>query len=330
MYNALVARENDGAITLSHEKLDESSFPDDGVVIRVHYSGVNYKDALAITPKGGAVSSYPRVPGIDLAGEVVSSRDPAIRSGDLVLAHGYGIGISQDGGYAELAHVPANWVVPLDGLTPRDAVALGTAGYTAAMSVRALQARGVTPGRGPVLVTGASGGVGSVSVDLLASLGFDVVASTGKPDAAGLLTKLGARSVVGRLPENSADLARPLGKEQWAGAVDCVGGDTLAYVLSTLQYGGTVAASGLTGGPGLSTTVLPFILRRAELVGIDSVQTDIDTRRDLWRQLATNLRPPHLDDLITEIDVRDVEQALRSILRGKQTGRTVVRVADGF
>lgn len=330
MYNAWVARENDGAITLDHEKLDESSFPDEGVVIRVHYSGVNYKDALAITPKGGAVTAYPRVPGIDLAGEVVSSSDPTIRPGDLVLAHGYGIGISQDGGYSELAHVPAEWVVPLDGLTPRDAVALGTAGYTAAMSVRALQAHGVTPGRGPVLVTGASGGVGSVSVDLLASLGFDVVASTGKPEAVALLTKLGARSVIGRLPEDSAAYARPLGKEQWAGAVDCVGGDTLAYVLSSLQYGGTVAASGLTGGPGLSTTVLPFILRRVELVGIDSVQTDIDTRRDLWRQLASRLRPPHLDDLVTEIDVADVESALRAIMRGGLRGRTVVRVVDAF
>ncbi len=330
MYNALVAREQDGAISLAQEKLDDSSFPEDGVVVRVHYSGVNFKDALAITPKGGAVSSYPVVPGVDLAGEVVSSSDPSIRVGDLVLAHGYGIGISQDGGYAELAHVPAEWVVPLDGLTPRDAVALGTAGYTAAMSVRALQARGVTPGRGPVLVTGASGGVGSVSVDLLSALGFDVVASTGKTDAVEFLSALGARSVIGRLPEDSAALARPLGREQWAGAVDCVGGDTLVYVLSTLQYGGTVAASGLTGGPALSTPVLPFILRGVTLVGMDSVQNDIDSRRDLWRRLATDLRPPHLDDLVTEIDVRDVGQALQGILRGRLKGRTVVRVADGF
>lgn len=330
MYNALVARENDGAITLNHEKLDESSFPEEGVVVRVHYSGVNFKDALAVTPKGGAVSSYPLVPGIDLAGEVVSSSDAAFRAGDLVLAHGYGIGISQDGGYAELAHVPAGWVVPLDGLSPREAVALGTAGYTAAMSVAALQNHGITPDRGRILVTGASGGVGSVSVDLLASLGYDVVASSGKAEASELLTRLGADSVVGRLPEDPSALARPLGKEQWAGAVDCVGGDTLAHVLSTLQYGGAVAASGLTGGPGLSTTVLPFILRGVALLGMDSVQADIETRRALWQRLATELRPRHLDDLITEIDVRDVSSALRSILRGQLTGRTVVRVADGF
>ncbi|WP_183095004.1 acrylyl-CoA reductase family protein [Nocardioides stalactiti] len=330
MYNAMVARENDGAITLNHEKLDESSFPEDDVVIRVHYSGVNFKDALAVTPGGGAVSSYPLVPGIDLAGEVVSSSDPAFQSGDLVLAHGYGIGISQDGGYAELAHVPAGWVVPLDGLSAREAVAIGTAGYTAAMSVAALENHGVTPDRGRILVTGASGGVGSVSVDLLSSLGYDVVASSGKPEAAELLAALGAGSVVGRLPEDPSALSRPLGKEQWAGAVDCVGGDTLAHVLSTLQYGGAVAASGLTGGPALSTTVLPFILRGVALLGMDSVQADIETRRALWQRLSTDLSPRHLDDLVTEIDVRDVGPALGAIIRGKLTGRTVVRVADGF
>ncbi|KAA1416940.1 acryloyl-CoA reductase [Nocardioides humilatus] len=330
MYNAMVARDNNGAITLNHEKLDESSFPGEGVVIRVHYSGVNFKDALAVTPKGGAVSSYPLVPGIDLAGEVVSSSDPVFRPGDLVLAHGYGIGISQDGGYAELAHVPAGWVVPLDGLTPKEAVAIGTAGYTAAMSVAALQDHGVSPDKGRVLVTGASGGVGSVSVDLLSSLGYDVVASSGKAEAADLLATLGAASVIGRLPEDPSALARPLGKEQWAGAVDCVGGDTLAYVLSTTQYGGAVAVSGLTGGPNLPTTVLPFILRGVALLGMDSVQADIATRRALWQRLSTDLRPRHLDDLISEVDVREVGTALRSILRGQLTGRTVVRVADGF
>lgn len=330
MYNAMVARENDGAINLTHEKLDESVFADEGVVIRVHYSGVNFKDALAVTPKGGAVSSYPLVPGIDMSGEVVTSSDPAFRPGDLVLAHGYGIGISQNGGYAELAQVPAAWVVSLDGLTPREAVAIGTAGYTAAMSVSALQDHGVTPDKGRVLVTGASGGVGSVSVDLLASLGYDVVASSGKPEAAELLANLGAGSIVGRLPEDPSALARPLGKEQWAGAVDCVGGDTLAYVLSTLQYGGAVAASGLTGGAGLTSTVLPFILRGVALLGMDSVQADIETRRALWQRLSTDLRPQHLDDLVTEIDVRNVGSALRVVLRGQATGRTVVRVADGF
>lgn len=326
----MVARENDSAISLNPEKLDESDFADDGVVIRVHYSGVNFKDALAVTPNGGAVSSYPLVPGIDLAGEVVSSSDPAFRAGDPVLAHGYGVGISQDGGYAELAHVPVEWVVPLNGLTPRDAVAIGTAGYTAAMSVVALENHGVTPDHGRILVTGASGGVGSVSVDILSALGYDVVASSGKAEATELLTALGAGSVIGRLPEDPSALARPMGKEQWAGAVDCVGGDTLAYVLSTLQYGGAVAASGLTGGPGLASTVLPFILRGVALLGMDSVQADIETRRALWQRLSSDLRPRHLDDLITEIDVLDVGKALGTIIRGKATGRTVVRVADGF
>lgn len=330
MFNALVARESDGSITLNAEKLDEADLGPGDVTIRVEYSGLNFKDALAVTPRGGAVSSYPLVPGIDVAGEVVASVSADFKPGDKVLAHGYGIGISQHGGYAELARVPAAWVVPLTSMTTREAAAIGTAGFTSALSVEALEAHGVRPDTGPVLVTGATGGVGTISVDLLAGRGYDVVASTGKADVETLLKELGATSVIGRLPEDPGAPARPLGKETWAAAVDCVGGATLAHVLSTLSYGGAVASSGVTGGPNLPTTVLPFILRGVALLGIDSVQVPIEHRRALWSRLESDLSPRHLDRVTHEIAVRDVADVLGQILRGKHLGRAVVRVADGF
>ncbi|WP_246097727.1 oxidoreductase [Rhodococcus spelaei] len=329
-FSALVAREADGAITLARESLDETGLPPGEVLIRVDWSSVNYKDALAVTPRGGVVREYPIVPGIDIAGEVVASESPDFAPGDPVVAHGYDIGTARHGGYAEYARVPADQVVVLSGLTPREAATVGTAGFTAAMSVQALVDRGLTPADGPVLVTGASGGVGSVSVDLLAAAGFEVVASTGKPEAHALLTSLGAAQVIGRLPVDPDAKPRPLGKAQWAAAVDCVGGATLADVLSTVQYGGAVAASGLTGGAALHTTVMPFILRGVDLLGIDSVQLPIDRRRALWQRIATDLRPRHLDALTTEVMVRDVVSVLDRIRGGGQSGRTVVRVADGF
>lgn len=329
-FSALVAREADGAITLAPDTLDETALPAGDVLIRVDYSSVNYKDALAVTPRGGVVRDYPIVPGIDLAGEVVGSDSPDFAPGDPVVAHGYEIGTARHGGYAEYARVPAEQVVPLRGLTPREAATVGTAGFTAAMSVQALLERGLTPDDGPVLVTGASGGVGSVSVDLLAAAGFEVVASTGKADAHGLLTTLGAARVIGRLPEDPEAKPRPLGRAQWAAAVDCVGGATLADVLSTVRYGGAVAASGLTGGAGLHTTVLPFILRGVDLLGIDSVLLPIERRRALWRRIETDLRPRHLEALTREIPVAEVTATLDRIRGGGQSGRTVVRVAGGF
>ncbi|MGW0173896.1 oxidoreductase [Rhodococcus sp. NPDC003322] len=329
-FSALVAREADGAITLTPETLDETSLPAGEVLIRVDFSSVNFKDALAVTPRGGVVREYPIVPGIDIAGEVVASDSPDFAPGDRVVAHGYDIGTARHGGYAEYARVPADWVVKLSTLTPREAATVGTAGFTAAMSVQALMDRGLTPGDGPVLVTGASGGVGSVSVDLLAAAGFEVVASTGKPEAHELLTSLGAARVIGRLPADPAAKPRALGKAEWAAAVDCVGGATLADVLSTVRYGGAVAASGLTGGAALHTTVMPFILRGVDLLGIDSVQLPIDRRRALWERIATDLRPRHLDALTREVPVRDVAAVLDVIRAGGRSGRTVVRVADGF
>ncbi|TSE00485.1 acryloyl-CoA reductase [Skermania sp. ID1734] len=326
----MVARENDGAVTLTPETVDESFLPDGTVTIRVTHSSVNYKDALAVTPKGGVVREYPIVPGIDLAGEVVSSDNHDFEPGDTVLAHGYDIGTGRHGGYAEFARVPAKYVVPLSHMTPHDAAAIGTAGFTAAMSVEALLDRGISPDDGPVLVTGASGGVGSTSVDLLAAAGFEVVASTGKPEAEELLLALGASRVIGRVPEDPEAKIRPLGKAEWAAAVDCVGGKTLAYVLSTLKYGGAVAASGLTGGAGLNTTVMPFILRGAGLLGIDSVQLDIETRRELWDRLNTELRPRHLDKLTHDVDIKDVTSVIDQVRQGRYTGRAVVRVSGGF
>ncbi|WP_198163318.1 oxidoreductase [Rhodococcus sp. WMMA185] len=324
-FAAWIARETGEGIELSRESVDESFLPAGDVTIQVEYSSVNFKDALALTPKGGVVREYPLVPGIDLAGTVVASQSPEFSVGDKVLAHGYDIGTARHGGYAQYARVPADWVVRLDGMSTRTAAAIGTAGFTAAMSVEALQARGIKPGKAPVLVTGASGGVGTVAVDLLSAAGFEVVASSGKPEKAELLTRLGASRVIGRLPEPGTK-PRPLGKAQWAGAVDCVGGATLAHVLSTIEYGGSVAASGLTGGSGLDTTVLPFILRGVSLIGIDSVQYSIHERRRLWGRLASDLAPARLESITHEVPIADVVSVIDQVRAGNYSGRAVVAV----
>ena len=329
-FAALVARKNDDRIDCAVETLDESELPPGEVTIRVAYSSVNFKDALAVTPNGGVVRDYPIVPGVDLTGEVVDSQSPDFAVGDAVLAHGYEIGTGRHGGYAEYARLPADWVVALGSLSPRDGAAIGTAGFTAAMSVQALMDRGITPDDGPIVVTGATGGVGSVSVDLLSAAGYEVVASTGKPDAAERLKALGAADVIGRLPEDPDAKPRPLGKTRWAGAVDCVGGKTLADVLSTVRYGGAVAASGLTGGAGLNTTVMPFILRGVALLGIDSVLMPIGPRRELWEKLGSSLRPQHLSEISNDVDVKDVVGVLDEVRAGRYSGRAVVRVAGGF
>ncbi|WP_026918793.1 acryloyl-CoA reductase [Gordonia shandongensis] len=325
-FTAMVARESDDGIALAAETVDEGFLPDGEVTIRVEYSSVNYKDALAVTPRGGVVRRYPIVPGIDIAGVVSASSAPDVAVGDRVVAHGHDIGTARHGGYAQYARVPADQVMVLESMSTREAAGVGTAGFTAAMSVDALVAAGASPADGPVLVTGASGGVGSVSVDILAGLGFEVVASSGKPDAVDLLTDLGAASVIGRLPEDPDATIRPLGTQRWASAVDCVGGRTLAYVLSTTRYGGTVAASGLTGGAALPTTVMPFILRGVTLAGIDSVQAPTHRRRALWKRIEGDLRPAHLDRLIGEITLDDLPEHLDRILAGESVGRGVVRI----
>jgi acrylyl-CoA reductase (NADPH) len=247
-----------------------------------------------------------------------------------VLAHGYQIGTGHHGGYAEYARLPADQVVALGALSPREGAAIGTAGFTAAMSVQALIDWGIAADARSIVVTGASGGVGSVSVDLLAAAGYRVVASSGKEEAAGLLKELGAAEVIGRLPADPDAKPRPLAKARWSGAVDCVGGATLADVLSAVDYGGAVAASGLTGGPALHTTVMPFILRGVALLGMDSVQLPIGPRRKLWTRLGDSLRPRHLDSVISDVDVKDVVSVIDQVRAGAFSGRAVVRVAGGF
>lgn len=328
-FTAVVAEESDsGEITYAPQKLSIDALPPGEVTIAVQYSSVNFKDALAVTPKGGVVRNYPIVPGIDIAGEVVESTSPDFAPGDLVVAHGGPIGTAQYGGYAEYARVPSDQVTVLRTLSTREAAAIGTAGFTAALSVAALLDGGVTPESGPVVVTGASGGVGSVSVDLLAAAGFEVTASSGKSDAEDLLRRLGAAHVVGRLVADPKEKIRPLGTSQWAGAVDSVGGATLALVLSTLQHSGIVAASGLTGGIAIPTTVMPFILRGVTLRGIDSVLIGPELRRQTWARLESDLRPAHLDEVITEIGLDELPAALDSIGSGRTTGRTIVRISD--
>jgi acrylyl-CoA reductase (NADPH) len=308
---AFVAEQNDDGVVREVRDLDESDLGEGDVLVRVAYSSVNYKDALAASGKKGQVARIsPLVPGIDLAGEGK-------------IAHGYDLGVAHHGGYCEYARVPSDWIVPLpEGLTERQAMAIGTAGYTAALSIIALEDAGLEPGAGPVLVTGASGGVGSTAVDILASRGYEVVASSGKDPE--FLKALGASEVISR-EDAIGDPDRPLGKTRWAGAVDCVGGDVLGGVLRTLRYGAAVAACGNTGGVKLPATVLPFILRGVSLLGIDSVQTPIDARRETWRRLAGDLRPRHLDDA-NEISLDQLDATLDAILRGELQGRTVVKL----
>jgi acrylyl-CoA reductase (NADPH) len=303
--------------------LDE--LPADGALIEVHWSSVNFKDGLAATPAGKVARISPMVPGIDLAG-VLAEDAGGLAAGTAVLAHGYDIGVSRHGGFAEYARVPADWLVPLPaGLTARDAMVIGTAGFTAGLSVLALADHGVVPSSGPVLVTGATGGVGSMAVGMLAALGYEVVASTGKPAAAEFLTSIGASTIVDR-----AELAepgkRPLESMLWAGAVDCVGGIALANVLKKVNYGGAVAASGLTGGADLPTTVLPFILRGVSLLGIDSVQAPIERRRAVWTRLGADLRPAKLDEMGHDVGLDGLDAVLTAILEGSMTGRAVVDV----
>jgi acrylyl-CoA reductase (NADPH) len=312
---AFVAEKTDDGVTRGVRE-DFELEGDGDVVVEVAYSSVNYKDGLATIAKGQVARISPLVPGIDLAGTA---------DGSPVLAHGYELGVARHGGYAEQARVPADWLVPLpDGLTARQAMAIGTAGYTAARCVMALEAAGLSVDDGPVLVTGASGGVGSTAVDILAARGYEVVASSSKDPA--WLKALGAADVISR-EDAAGDAGRPLEKTRWAGAVDCVGGAVLAGVVRGLKYGGSVAACGNTGGIKLEATVLPFILRGVSLLGVDSVQTPIEARRETWARLATDLRPPHLDDAITrEIGLDELDGALSAVLRGELQGRTVVRV----
>ena len=326
-FRAFVAeRRDDGPLERGAREFAAGDLPPGEVEVRIDWSSVNYKDGLATIADGKVARIDPIIPGIDLAGEVLASADPAFRTGDGILAHGYDLGVARHGGFAEFGRLPAGYVVPLPGgLSARDAMMIGTAGFTAAMSVVALEEHGLRPGDGPVLVTGASGGVGSTAVAMLARRGHEVWAATGKPDEEPRLRSLGAAGIVPR-EEVTAESSRPLESARWAAAVDTVGGATLPYVLRTLRPGAAVASSGNAGGHRLETTVLPFILRGVALLGMDSAAMPIEARRRLWVRIAEDLRPTGLEDGITEVTLDTLPTALDGILAGNARGRWIVRV----
>ena len=326
-FDALVVNKQDDQFTVNIQQLSLDDLPQGEVLIRVHYSGVNYKDSLAAIPNGNIVSSYPIVPGIDMAGVVVSSEDSRFKEGDEVIATSYGIGVSQSGGYSQFARVPAEWIVPLpDGLTMKEAMIIGTAGFTAALSVLRLEENNLTPEQGSVLVTGATGGVGSFAVSILSKLGYSVEASTGKESEHEYLKEIGAATIVSREEVYDGKL-RALGKQKWGGAIDPVGGEPLASVLSQIKYGGAVAVSGLTAGTSLPATVFPFILRGVNLLGIDSVNCPMDKRLKVWHRLATDFKLDHLEQLIQqEITLEELPDVLPTLLKGEARGRTIVKL----
>ncbi|MFC4076339.1 acrylyl-CoA reductase family protein [Salinithrix halophila] len=327
-FRALMVDKFNHSFSMEVRELGWNDLPKGDVTLRVAWSGVNYKDGLAGIPEGRVVESYPMVPGIDLAGTVVHSVDSRFKEGDEVIVASAELGVSHFGGFSEMARVSGDWLIPLPtGLTLREAMILGTAGFTAAMSVQRMEENGVAPGNGPVIVTGATGGVGSTAVAMLAQLGYKVVASTGKSTEHDYLRRLGAEEILDREALAVRD-DRPLKKARWAGAVDPVGGETLSYLLSTTRQGGSIAVSGLTGGSTFATSVFPFILRGINLLGIDSAHITNAYRRRVWARLAGDLKPEALLKVIgsTEITLEDLPDALSTIRKGGVRGRTLVRL----
>ena len=325
-FKAFRIHQEGGKITARFERLTLDDLTAGEVVIRVAYSGINYKDALAATGKGKILRRYPLVGGIDLAGVVESSDDSQFRKGDRVLVTGGGLSETHDGGYAEYARVPADWVIPMPpGLDERTSMALGTAGFTAALAIHQMEHNGQKPGNGPVVVTGATGGVGSLAIDMLAGRGYEVIAVSGKPEAAEYLRSLGAARVLARQEIDFG--SRPLETAQFAGAIDSVGGETLAWLTRTTSYGGNIASVGLAGGAELKTTVMPFILRAVNLLGINSSATPRALRLKVWERISTDLMPRHLDLIVTRtISFDELPGAFASYIEGRVTGRTLVRI----
>lgn len=298
------------------------------VLIRVHFSSINYKDALAATGMGKVIRRFPCVGGIDLSGEVVESADPRFKTGDAVIATSYDIGVAHHGGYAEYARIPADWVLPLpSGLDLLEAMALGTAGLTAALGIVKMEDNGLVPGNGPVLVTGASGGVGGLAIDMLAQLGYEVAALTGKPEETDFLRRIGAADILPR-GEIDFDKVRPMEVARWTGAIDNVGGAILHWVLATMRQDGVVASIGNAADFKLATTVFPFILRGVSLLGIDSGYASMTMRQRVWTRLAADLKPRHLKEFICVIGFDELPTAFSAFIEGRARGRTVVRVLN--
>ncbi len=327
MFKALVVEKNEeGKTSAAVQDMSLDQLPAGDVTVAVEYSTVNYKDGLCVGPGGGLVRNYPHVPGIDFAGTVEASDDPRYKAGDKVVLTGWRVGEAHWGGYSQKARVNADWLVPLpEGIDARQAMAVGTAGFTAMLAVMALEDHGLTTGNGPVLVTGAAGGVGSVATAILANLGHEVAAVTGRPETADYLTALGATQIVAR-EEINETTKRPLEAETWAGCVDAVGGDMLARVLGQMKYGASVSAVGLAGGAGLPATVIPFLLRGVNLLGIDSVMQPYDNRVRAWERIAKDLPMDKLEAMVQPATLADLPSLGRDILKGQVKGRVVVDV----
>jgi acrylyl-CoA reductase (NADPH) len=328
-FRAFIVNKTEAGFSAGLGELSHAQLPAGEVLVKVAYSGVNYKDGLASIPEGKIVRNYPFVPGIDLAGVVEQSNDTRFQAGDEVIVTSYELGVSHFGGFSEYAQVKADWIVARPaGLTLQESMALGTAGFTSALAIHQLEKNGLKPGLGPVLVTGATGGTGSIAVSILRKLGYTVAASTGKVSEYGYLHQLGANEILKR-EITSAESSRPLEKETWAGAIDAVGGSTLAYLIRTTRYSGSIAAFGTTGGSNFSTSVFPFILRGVNLLGIDSVNCPMELRREIWQRLGQDYKPEHLlTHIAREIDLEELSDALARVLKGEARGHTVVRIGE--
>ncbi len=322
-----VEKTDDG---VAHSVIERSTddLPEGELLVKVAYSSLNYKDAMSAKGLPGVTRNYPHTPGIDAAGVIVESTDSGFAEGDEVIVIGYDLGMNTAGGYGQYIRVPANWAVKMPaGLDAREAMIIGTAGFTAALCVDKIEQMGAQPSDGPVVVTGATGGVGSVAVALLAKLGYDVVASSGKAEKDDYLKSLGAGSVISRA-DLSEENKRPMAAETWAHGIDTVGGEILSNVIKGLKYGGSVAICGLVASPAFSTTVLPFILRNVNVLGVDSVELPLAKKQEIWHRLATDLKPDALDKMTTEVALDGLSDVIDSIIQGGVSGRTLVKLDD--
>jgi len=327
-FKAFLIEEAEEGVNSSFKTIDTADLDPGEVLIKTAYSSVNFKDALAATGAGKIIRRFPCVGGIDLSGVVVESSSDEFKVGQEVIATSYDIGVAHHGGYAEYCRVPAKWIVPMPtGLDLFSSMALGTAGFTAGLAVERMEHNGLNPDAGPVLVNGATGGVGGIAIDILSAMGYDVTAMTGKPDQSDYLKSLGAAEV---LDTASLDLTkiRPLGRETWAGVVDNLGGDILSWLASTVKVGGAIASIGLAASFKFNTTVMPYILRGVTLAGIDSVNAEMEIRRKVWGRLATDMKPKNLDKIVTTVAFDDLPAIFQKVMQAKMRGRSVVKISD--